>query len=47
MKKTWTNRLAAVSLILAIGTGTGTILKAKEEKDVNSGGGVRSSRNNL
>lgn len=41
MKKTWTNRLAAVSLILAIGTGTGTILKAKEEKDVNSGGGTK------
>lgn len=46
MKKTWTNRLAAVSLILAIGTGTGTILKAEEEKDVNPGG-VRSSKNNL
>ena len=40
MKKTWMRRLAAVSLILTVGTGTGTLLRAQEqEMSGNSGGG--------
>ncbi len=48
MKKQWVKRLAAVSLTVVVGTGLGTTLWAQgEEKDVNLGGGVRSSKNNL
>ena len=32
MKKPWMKRLAAVSLILAVGSGAGTLLKAQEEE---------------
>lgn len=31
MKKPWMKRLAAVSLVLAVGSGAGTLLKAQEE----------------
>ena len=40
MKKTWMKRLAAVSLIMAVGIGTGIPLKAQEQEMTgNSGGG--------
>ena len=41
MKKQWMRYLAAVSLIVTMGTGTGTVLRAHEEEMVGkSGGGV-------
>lgn len=40
MKEHWIRRLAAVSLIVAVGTGAGTMLQAQEEEKIgNSGGG--------
>ncbi|WP_290761665.1 hypothetical protein [Anaerostipes sp.] len=40
MKKQWIRRLAAVSLIVALGTGAGTMLQAQEEEmSGNPGGG--------
>lgn len=44
MKKPWMNRLAAVSLILAMGTGT--IVNAKEEEMTGNPGGVRNTADN-
>ena len=32
MKKPWMKRLAAVSLVLAVGSGAGTLLRAQEEE---------------
>lgn len=39
MKKQWMRCLAAVSLILAVGTGAGTMLHAKEEEIAGKSGG--------
>lgn len=39
MRKQWMRRLAAVSLILAVGTGAGTMLHAKEEEIAGKSGG--------
>ena len=39
MRKQWMRRLAAVSLILAVGTGAGTVLHAKEEEIAGKSGG--------
>ena len=41
MKKQWMRSLTAVSLIVTMGTGAGTVLRAhEEEKAGKSGGGV-------
>lgn len=46
MKEHWIRRLAAVSLIVAVGTGAGTMLQAQEEEKIgNSGGGISGSKN--
>lgn len=39
MKKPWMKRLAAVSLILAVGSGAGTLLRAHEEGMAGKSGG--------
>ncbi|WP_409016217.1 hypothetical protein [Anaerostipes caccae] len=39
MKKQWMRSLAAVSLIVTMGTGTGTVLRAYEEEMAGKSGG--------
>lgn len=39
MRKQWMRRLATVSLILAVGSGAGTMLHAKEEEISGKPGG--------
>ncbi|WP_290761661.1 hypothetical protein [Anaerostipes sp.] len=39
MKKPWMKRLAAVSLILAVGSGAGTMLRAQDEEMSGKPGG--------
>lgn len=39
MKKQWMRSLAAVSLIVTMGTGTGTVLRAQEEEKAGKSGG--------
>ena len=39
MKKQWMRCLAAVSLIVAVGTGAGNVLKAHEEEMAGKSGG--------
>ncbi|WP_290757377.1 hypothetical protein [Anaerostipes sp.] len=39
MKKKWMRGLAAVSLIVTMGAGTGTVLQAQEEIAGKTGGG--------
>lgn len=39
MKKQWMRSLAAVSLIVTMGTGVGTVLKAHEEENSGKSGG--------
>ncbi|WP_165353829.1 hypothetical protein [Anaerostipes caccae] len=41
MKKPWERRIVAAALILAVGTGAGTILRAEDQEiPGKSGGGV-------
>ncbi|MCB6353228.1 hypothetical protein [Anaerostipes caccae] len=41
MKKPWERRIVAAALILAVGTGAGTILRAEDqEMSGKSGGGI-------